>query len=132
YKIHAVPRGRGRVGFAASITLWPALKGTRGRARGAHGAAGETRWYRETRRQVRRYGYRGQWETSSTGRWGNFWKKLVDVNAAAAEARFLERVAHRRQLWGASNDEVQLRPLSPQWASPSSPRRPTSRIPTRR
>ena len=92
YKVHVVPLGRG--GHKASITLWPRTRTrlTKGRSGGWDAELKQAGWYDRCARLLRSHGYRGTWETSPWGRFGDFWKTLKSMDALAKEARSMERL----------------------------------------
>jgi hypothetical protein len=93
--IHAVPAGTLRVQFQSSITLWPVtLRKRPGWKRGGWSAALRTKgWYRACEGELGQHGYRGRWQASPWGRFGDFWKPLRDAGAALGEMERLERLA---------------------------------------
>ena len=94
YKVHVIPSRQPQ--YKASITLWPPA----GRKLASRRSAGwradllEIGWYKRAGRELRRHGYRGRWQWSPWGRFGDFWKALRDVDALAAEVHVLD---HLRQ-----------------------------------
>lgn len=92
-KIHAAQFTKPGVQLRASITLWPS-----GRARkpdnGWHPALLKRGWYEKSQRELRRYGYRGRWQESPSGRFGDFWKR-IDSKKLASEARALDGIEMR-------------------------------------
>ncbi len=93
YKVHVIPPRRG--GYKASITLWPRVRtrlGSTRRRGGWNGELVQSGWYERSARLLRRHGYRGTWESSPWGRFGDFWKTLKSMNDLAKEARILDQL----------------------------------------
>jgi len=99
YKLHVIrPKAdsTGKVDLKSSITLWPSKSSKRrvagGSSDGWDADLLKQNWYQALQGQLRRYGYRGRWELSPVGRFGDFWKTLRDTKAAASELKLLDRV----------------------------------------
>ena len=99
YKIHAV-RSQGaradKLDFKSSITVWPATTtGRRKPARVRDGSAAgrpTKEWRQKCQREIRQHGYRGRWEKSPAGQFGDFWKTLKDASAVATEVELLDQM----------------------------------------
>jgi len=86
YKLHTLGWGERRMRYLASVTIWPSSRRTRTEETRA------SRAFREScSRTLRRHGYRGKWQRSPWGRFGDFWKRLKDLRALHHEAAMLER-----------------------------------------
>jgi hypothetical protein len=99
YKIHAIrPEGARatKVDFKSSITVWPPDNhGEKKAARVRDGSdAGRLtkEWRRRCQREIRQHGYRGRWQESPYGQFGDFWKTLTGARAVAAEVKLLDRL----------------------------------------
>ena len=93
YKVHVIPPRRG--GYKASITLWPRVRARlreKGRSGGWNAELIQAGWYERSARLLRQHGYRGTWQSSPWGRFGDFWKTLKTMDALAKEVRVLERL----------------------------------------
>jgi hypothetical protein len=93
YKVHVIPSRK--IEYKASITLWPNVRRKRFTSRRQPGWLPDlvkARWYQACERQLRRHGYRGRWQWSPWGRFGDFWKTLEDFSSLAREARKLEQL----------------------------------------
>jgi hypothetical protein len=101
YMVHVIPSRR--VEYKASITLWPRTgkRLTSRRQLGWHPELREAKWYQACGRALARHGYRGSWQWSPWGRFGDFWKTLKNLDALAREIRLLERL-RRAPLLGPS------------------------------
>ena len=95
YKVHVIPSRR--IEYKTSITLWPRTRQNRARL-GWHPHLVKSNWYQACLRELRRYGYHGNWLSSPYGRFGDFWKTLRDFSALARETRFLERLRKESRL----------------------------------
>ena len=109
YKVHVIP-GR-RIEYKASITLWPNARGKRFASRkqpGWHPDLIKTNWYQAYVRALRRHGYRGSWQWSPWGRFGDFWKTLKNFSSLSREAHMLEHLRKGAALpMGPSNTALQ-------------------------
>ena len=109
YKVHVIPSRR--IEYKASITLWPNARGKRLTSRrqaGWHPDLIKTNWYQACSRELRRHGYRGSWQWSPWGRFGDFWKTLKDFSSLARETHKLERLRKGPGLpMGPSNSALQ-------------------------
>ena len=98
YKTHAVRSGGDRSNkhtFKSSITVWPAkTTGTGKRVRVPDGSDSRRLkdWRQKYQQRIRRHGYRGQWQESPVGQFGDFWKTLKDAEAVAVEVELLNRM----------------------------------------
>jgi hypothetical protein len=99
YKIHGVRSERARAAkleLKSSITVWPARATGKGKpsrpGRGAVAGRPPDLWLERYGRVVRQHGYRGRWQESPVGRFGDFWKPLRDARAVAAEVKRLDRL----------------------------------------
>lgn len=99
YKLHVIRSegdSAGKVDLKSSITLWPPTAPKRKVADGSKDGWDanllKQHWYQTCQRQLRRYGYRGRWQPSPVGRFGDFWKTLRDAKTAAKELKLLDRV----------------------------------------
>jgi hypothetical protein len=93
YKVHVVLRRRAE--HRASITLWPRVRtrlASQRRSGGWNAQLLEQGWYDRLSRELRRHGYRGTWQWSPWGRFGDFWKTLESMSDLAAELRTLDRL----------------------------------------
>jgi hypothetical protein len=93
YKIHVIPSRKPR--YEASITLWPKARRrltSRDRSGGWNARLVRSGWYDRASDELRRHGYRGKWQWSPWGRFGDFWKSFKSIDALAVEARRLERL----------------------------------------
>ena len=95
YKVHVIPSRRTQ--YKASITLWPRARQNRAHL-GWHPHLVKSNWYQACLRELRRYGYHGNWLLSPYGRFGDFWKTLRNFSALVREARFLERLRKESRL----------------------------------
>jgi hypothetical protein len=94
YKIHTLPAMTGPATheFKSSITVWPAAPPTRPRGHGLRDTEAVSGWRQHVQSRLRRHGYRGRWEKSPDGRFGDFWKSLPSAAAVAVEVKRLERL----------------------------------------
>jgi hypothetical protein len=97
YKIHAHRlHSDGKPDIDASITLWPPSRRrskTATRNEGWNPQLLKKKWYESARRALARHGYKGSWDVSPYGRFGDFWKKgIKDTKAALAEVKVFDRV----------------------------------------
>lgn len=90
YKVHVIPSRK--IEYKASITLWPNARRRLASRRqpGWQPDLVKAHWYQACGRELRRHGYRGSWQWSPWGRFGDFWKTLKDFSSLAQEARKLE------------------------------------------
>ena len=94
YGVHVVP-GRRRPGYQASVTLWPRVRrrlASQRRSGGWNAALLEQGWYDRSSRELRRHGYRGTWQWSPWGRFGDFRKTLKSMSDLAVEVRNVDRL----------------------------------------
>ena len=87
YKVHLVGWEDSRARFHASVTVWPRATAVR---RGRTTREASRAWCETCRLALARYGYRGEWRR---GEWhfGDFWKRLKDMQALKAEVEALAR-----------------------------------------
>jgi hypothetical protein len=93
YKVHVVPPRRAE--YKASITLWPRVRRrlvSQRRSGGWNAELLDQGWYDRSSRELPRHGYRGTWQWSPWGRFGDFWKTLTSMSDLAVEVRTLERL----------------------------------------
>lgn len=92
YKVHVVPSRTTK--YKASVTLWPNARRRLASRRqaGWHPDLVKANWYQACGRRLRRHGYRGKWQWSPWGRFGDFWKTLKDFSSLAREAHKLEHL----------------------------------------
>jgi hypothetical protein len=110
YKVHVIPARRRE--FKASITLWPRGRrriASRRRTGGWNSDLLQHGWYDSSALELRRHGYRGTWQWSPWGRFGDFWKDLTSMKDLVAEVRILERLRNTLKfaLERPSNNEMQ-------------------------
>lgn len=67
---------RRNVAFKMSSALWPPDAGER-----TQRISGESGWYRLSADRLRSIGFRGKWDDSPHGRWGEFWRTFPSVTA---------------------------------------------------
>jgi hypothetical protein len=90
-KVHVVPapdvsrRRRPRIEFKSSVTLWPPRLSKQEKAELARKG-----WYEDVLRLLRQAGYGGRWMSSPSGKFGDFWKDLHDIQRIRKEAEWLE------------------------------------------
>lgn len=92
YKVHIIASGTTE--YKASVTLWPNPR-KRLTSRGGAGWQPDlvkANWYQACGRQLRRHGYRGSWQWSPWGRFGDFWKPLKDLSSLVREAHKLDHL----------------------------------------
>lgn len=89
-KLHVAPATReddGRRAFRATVTWWPPRPRAQTDDKRTTAPGG---WYALVTRVLRQVGYRGQWEHSPFGTFGNFSKDLRGPADVRREARLLE------------------------------------------
>jgi hypothetical protein len=99
YKIHVV-RSEGaradKLDFKSSITVWPATTAVRRRPARVPDESDAGRlskeWRQKCQREIRQHGYRGGWEKSPAGQFGDFWKTLKDASSVATEVKLLDQM----------------------------------------
>ena len=94
YKIHALRRpgdGDDKLELLSSVTVWPAVTARRPRVPAGRNET-PSAWRRRVQSTLRRHGYRGRWQESPEGRFGDFWKSLPSAAAVAVEVKRLERL----------------------------------------
>jgi hypothetical protein len=85
YKIHANRVARQRVSYRASITIWPV------RSSPQTVSMFPLEWQKAVVRQLKGYGYHGKFRIEWRKYYfGDFWKRLRDLSAVAAEVKQLE------------------------------------------
>jgi hypothetical protein len=92
YKIHALcdhPSGPYKPWLRSSITLWPSSRGKRDR-QGWRPRLRTEKWYERCDRELAHHGYHGEWIRSPWGRFGDYWRKLDDLDGLCAELHWLD------------------------------------------
>lgn len=89
--MHDHVRGQYRPWLQASITVWlpPRRKHSRQDRRSR---LREREWCDRIQRALKRHGYSGKWRRFSWGRFGDYWRRLVDTTDLVRELRRLDRM----------------------------------------
>jgi hypothetical protein len=93
FKVHVYENSDPREGvyrlvFRSSITIWPPPDLTKAEARKLRVKG----WYKDIEKTVSRGGYRGEWNSSPYGLFGDFWKDLGSPSEIRLEAKLLEKI----------------------------------------